>query len=78
MMYNETRFWIVQEVADSKFKHDAQSLLKMGETVAKKVPGEFVTNGLPAYNEAFRKEYAPKNFCTSQVSTLRIFTSKTK
>ncbi len=62
MMDSETRFWIAQEVADSKFKHDAQSLLKMGKDVAKKVPSVFVTDGLPAYNNAFKKEYAPKNF----------------
>ncbi len=62
MMDNETRFWIAQEVADSKFKHDAQSLLKMGKTVTKKTPSVFVTDGLPAYNDAFKKEFAPKNF----------------
>ena len=62
MMDNETRFWVAQEVADSKFKHDAQSLLKMGKQVAKKVPSVFVTDGLPAYNDAFKKEYTPKNF----------------
>ena len=62
MMDNETRFWIAQEVADSKFKHDAQSLLKIGKDVAKKVPSTFVTDGLPAYNDAFKKEFAPKNF----------------
>ncbi len=62
MMDNDTRFWIAQEVADSKFKHDARSLLKMGKTVAKKVPSVFVTDGLPAYNDAFEKEFAPKNF----------------
>ena len=62
MMDNETRFWIAQEVADSKFKHNAQSLLKMGKKVAKKIPSVFVTDGLPAYNDAFKKEFAPKNF----------------
>ncbi len=49
-------------MVDSKFKHDAQSLLKMGKKVAKKVPSTFVTDGLPAYNDAFKKEFAPKNF----------------
>ena len=62
MMDNETRFWIAQEVADSKFKHDARSLLKIGKGVAKKTPSVFVTDGLPAYNDAFKKEFAPKNF----------------
>ena len=62
MMDNDTKFWIAQEVADSKFKHDAQSLLKMGKTVTKKTPSVFVTDGLPAYRDAFKKEFASKNF----------------
>jgi len=62
MMDNDTRFWIAQEVADSKFSHDAQNLLAMGKQVTKKTPSVFVTDGLPAYNDAFKKEFTPKNF----------------
>ena len=62
MMDSETRFWIAQEVADTKFKHDAQGLLKKGKQLTKKTPSVFVTDGLPAYNDAFKKEFAPKNF----------------
>jgi len=61
MMDNETRFWIAQEVADTKFQHNANRLLKMGKDVTKKIPSVFVTDGLPAYNKAFEQEYAPKN-----------------
>ena len=57
MMDHDTRFWLAQEVADSKFKHDARSLLKMGKDVAKKTPRMFVTDGLPAYNDVFKKEF---------------------
>ncbi len=57
MMDSETRFWIAQEVADSKFKHDARSLLKIGKDVAKKTPAVFVTDGLPSYHDAFKKEF---------------------
>jgi len=62
MMDSDTRFLIAQEVADSKFSHDAQNLLAMGKKVTKKTPAVFVTDGLPAYNDAFKKEYAQKNF----------------
>ena len=62
MMDNETRFWIAQEVASTKFQHNANNLLKMGKDTAKKVPSVFVTDGLPAYNKAFKEQYAPKNF----------------
>lgn len=61
-MDNDTKFQIAQEVDDSKFKHDAQSLLKMGKQVTKKTPSVFVTDGLPAYNDTFKKEFVPKNF----------------
>ena len=57
MMDADTRFWIAQEVADSKFKHDARSLLKMGKEAAGKRPAVFVTDGLPAYRDAFNKEF---------------------
>ena len=62
MMDYDTRFWIAQEVADSKFQHNAESLPKMGKNTAKKTPSVFVTNGLPTYNDAFRKIYGQKNF----------------
>jgi putative transposase len=29
MMDDETRFWIAQEVADTKYSHDARNLLKI-------------------------------------------------
>jgi transposase-like protein len=61
MMDHDTRFWIAQEVANSKFKHDAQNLLKKGKQLTKKIPSVFVTDGLPAYRDAFKKEFAPKN-----------------
>jgi len=57
MMDSETRFWIAQEVADSKFKHDARSLLKMGKDATGKTPAVFVTDGLPSYHDAFKKEF---------------------
>src|SRR5689334_13131990 len=36
LMDDETRFWIAQEVADSKDKHDASSLFKKGKLVDRK------------------------------------------
>lgn len=57
MMDHDTRFWIAQEVANSKFKHNARTLLKMGKEKTGKTPKIFVTDGLPAYNDAFKKEF---------------------
>jgi transposase-like protein len=49
MMDDETRWLIAQEVADTKFQHDAQSLLKVGKEVTGKTPMVFTTDGLPAH-----------------------------
>lgn len=57
MMDSETRFWIAQEVANSKFKHDARTLLKTGKKKTDKTPKTFITDGLPAYHDAFKKEF---------------------
>lgn len=57
MMDDETRFLIAQEVADSKNNHDARNLFKMANKVAGKKPTKLITDGLPAYREAYLKEF---------------------
>lgn len=57
LMDDETRYWIAQEVADTKFKHDARNLLHEGKEIAGKRPNTFITDGLPAYHDAFNKEF---------------------
>ncbi|HML03873.1 MAG TPA: DDE-type integrase/transposase/recombinase [Candidatus Bathyarchaeia archaeon] len=54
---DETRFWIAQEVAESKYKHDARVLFQLGVKVAGKKPMTLITDGLPAYHDAFNKEF---------------------
>ena len=62
LMDDETRFWIAKEVADTKYTHDARHLFAMGREIAGRKPATLVTDGLPAYAEAFRKEYGvPSN-----------------
>jgi transposase-like protein len=57
MMDDETRFWIAQEVAESKDKHDARNLLRMSKEITGKKPMTFITDGLPAYHDAYKKEF---------------------
>jgi putative transposase len=57
MMDDETRFWIAQEVAESKDRHDARKLLRMSKELMGKKLMTFITDGLPAYNEAYKKEF---------------------
>lgn len=57
LMDDETRFWIAQEVANTKDRHDAGNLFRKGREVAGKRPIMLVTDGLPAYKDAFQKEF---------------------
>jgi len=54
---DETRYWIAQEVAGSKFKHDAANLFHMGKEITGKRPNVLITDGLPSYRDAFNREF---------------------
>lgn len=55
MMDDETRFWIAQEVAESKHKHDARKLFLQARRLMKKQPKNFTTDGLPTYSVTAKK-----------------------
>lgn len=57
LMDDETRFWIAQEVAETKYKHDARKLFQLGQKVTGKKPMTIITDGLPAYHEAYKSEF---------------------
>jgi transposase-like protein len=57
LMDDETRYWIAQEVANTKDRHDARGLFKDGKKIAGKRPNVLITDGLPAYHDAFNKEF---------------------
>jgi transposase-like protein len=57
MMDDETRFWIAQEVAESKYTHDARKLFQISMKVTGKKPRVLITDGLPAYHDAYKKEF---------------------
>jgi len=57
LMDDETRYWIALEVAESKYKHDAMNLFRKGKEVTDKKPSTIITDGLPAYRDAFNKEF---------------------
>jgi len=57
IMDDETRYWIAQEVAESKHKHDARRIFQMAKKVTGKKPMTMITDGLPAYNDAYKKEF---------------------
>jgi len=57
IMDDETRYWIAQEVAGSKYKHDARKLFQMAKKVTGRNPETIITDGLPAYHDAYKKEF---------------------
>lgn len=70
---DETRFWIAQEVAESKYKHDARKLFELGKKATGKKPMTLITDGLQSYHDAFKKEFwtlrGPR---TEHVNTIRL------
>jgi len=75
LMDDETRYWIAQEVADSKDKHDAKALFKEGKEIAGKRPETLITDGLPSYHDAFNKVFYQNTNPQSQHVNAIKFTS---
>jgi len=57
MMDDQTRFWIAQEVADTKDTHDARHLFQMARERVDKKPAVLITDGLRSYHDAYMREY---------------------
>jgi transposase-like protein len=73
LMDDETRFWIAQEVADTKYMHDAQSLFHKGKEAMNKKPSTMITDGLRSYHDAFNKEfYTNTKPRTEHINTIRM------
>jgi transposase-like protein len=56
-MDDQTRFWIAQEVADTKFTADLRPLFQRGKKVAGKQPKTLITDGAPNFHEAYEQEF---------------------
>ncbi|MGD0329074.1 MAG: DDE-type integrase/transposase/recombinase [Nitrososphaeria archaeon] len=73
LMDDETRYWIAQEVADTKYTHDARNLFKMGKEISGKKPLTIITDGLRAYQDACTKEFYTKhNPRTKHIREIRL------
>jgi len=57
MMDDETRFWIAQEVAETKLKHDARVLFHSAIRVTGKQPKTLITDGLTSYAVACEQAF---------------------
>jgi transposase-like protein len=72
MMDDETRFWIAQEVADTKDTHDARHLFQMAKERTGKRPGILITDGLRSYRDAWLKEFRTNKQMDSTVHIRQI------
>jgi transposase-like protein len=72
MMDDETRFWIAQEVADTKDTHDARHLFQMAKERTGKRPDVLITDGLRSYHDAWLKEFRTNRNTDSTVHIRQI------
>jgi transposase-like protein len=72
MMDDETRFWIAQEVADTKDTHDARHLFQMAKERAGKRPHILITDGLRSYRDAYLKEFRTNKYSENTVHIRQI------
>lgn len=56
LMDDETRFWIAQQVADTKNTADITPLFSKGKDVARTRPNTLISEGAPNFKTAFNKE----------------------
>ena len=57
LMDDETRFWIAQQVADTKYKEDIQQLFQDGKRITQKKPLVLITDGAKNFHQAYMKEF---------------------
>ncbi|MBV9176920.1 MAG: DDE-type integrase/transposase/recombinase [Nitrososphaeraceae archaeon] len=57
LMYDETRFWIAQQVADTKYTANINPLFKEGKELTGKRPNTLISDGARNFNEGFKKEF---------------------
>jgi len=56
-MDDQTRFWIAQEVADTKYTADVRPLFQVAKAIAGKQPKTLVSDGAANFHEAYNQEF---------------------
>ena len=60
LMDDETRFWIAQQVADTKYTANINPLFREGKELTGKRPNTLISDGAPNF-ESFKKEFLTLN-----------------
>ncbi|MGD0690179.1 MAG: DDE-type integrase/transposase/recombinase [Candidatus Bathyarchaeia archaeon] len=61
LMDDETRFWIAQQVTDSKYTADITPLFREGKKFAEKAPSTLITDGAFNFSSAYEKAFWREN-----------------
>ncbi len=73
LMDDETRFWIAQQISDTKNTADVHPLFHKGKEVATKRPVTLISDGAPNFNDAFNREfYTRKKPKTRHIRHIRL------
>ena len=73
LMDDETRFWIAQQVADTKYTANINPLFREGKELTDKRPNTLISDGAPNFNDAFKKEfYTNTNPKTIHIKHIRL------
>jgi transposase-like protein/ribosomal protein S27AE len=72
LMDDATRFYLAQEVSETKERHDAQALFRNAKERAGRKPAIMITDGLPSYHEAFNKEYYSNKKDSIHINTIQL------
>lgn len=66
-MDDDTRYWLASDLADTKFQHNTDKLLKITKKTIGKNPRQFITDGLPAYMKSSKKVFGKKTNHTRHI-----------
>jgi transposase-like protein len=73
LMDDETRFWIAQQISDTKYTANINPLFKNGKELTGKRPNTLISDGARNFNDAFNKEfYTNTNPRTRHISHIRL------
>ncbi len=73
LMDDETRLWIDQQVADSKYTSNIQLLFKYTKQIACNRPNALITDCAPNFADAFKKEFFTiSNPITRHIAHIRL------
>ncbi|MCV0372987.1 MAG: DDE-type integrase/transposase/recombinase [Nitrosarchaeum sp.] len=66
-MDDDSRYWLASDMAETKFQHNADNLLKLTKETIGKNPIHFVTDGLPAYQKSSKRIFGKSTHHTRHI-----------